>query len=115
MACQRHRSQGELRTHRRGAIRRDRHLDRDLIHGDVVAVLKPFTINWAGKTGTTHGSPYSYDTRVPVLFHSTAFKPGRYPAEFYITDFVPTLSAALHMTEPPSSIGKPFVKALAAP
>jgi hypothetical protein len=81
--------------------------------GDVVVVFKPFTINWGGKTGTTHGSPYSFDTRVPVLFHGSAFKPGRYADEFYITDFVPTLCAALHMTEPPTSIGKPCVKVLA--
>jgi hypothetical protein len=81
--------------------------------GDVVVVFKPFTINWAGKTGTTHGSPYSYDTHVPVIFHGTPFKPGRYADEFYITDFVPTLCAALHINEPPTAIGKPFVKVLA--
>ncbi len=80
--------------------------------GDVVMVLKPFIINWAGKTGTTHGSPYSYDTRVPVLFRGAMFKPGHYADEFSITDFVPTLCAGLHITEPPSSIGRPFVKAL---
>lgn len=79
--------------------------------GDVVLVYKPFTIQW-GRTGTTHGSVYSYDTHVPVLFHGPAFKPGRYADEFYITDIVPTLCAALHMDVPPGSIGKPFTKAL---
>lgn len=82
--------------------------------GDVVLIYKPFTVVWA-KSGTTHGSPYSYDTRVPVLFRGAAFKAGRYPDEFFITDFVPTLCAALRMTEPPASIGKPFVRILAAP
>ncbi len=83
--------------------------------GDAVLIYKPFTINWGGKTGTTHGSPYSFDTHVPVLFYGAPFKPGRYADEFYITDFVPTLSAALHMTAPPMAIGKPQVKVLAAP
>jgi predicted AlkP superfamily pyrophosphatase or phosphodiesterase len=83
--------------------------------GDAVLIYKPFTLNWGGKTGTTHGSPYSYDTHVPVLFYGTPFKAGRYPDEFYITDFVPTLCAALHMTAPPTAIGKPLVKVLAAP
>jgi arylsulfatase A-like enzyme len=83
--------------------------------GDVVLVYKPFIISWGGKTGTTHGSPYSYDTHIPVLIHGAAFKPGRYPDEFYITDFVPTLCAGLHITEPPMSIGKPLVRALAEP
>jgi predicted AlkP superfamily pyrophosphatase or phosphodiesterase len=83
--------------------------------GDVVAVLKPFIIPSSGKTGTTHGSPYSYDAHIPVLFYGAPFKPGRYADEFYITDFVPTLCAALHIDQPPMSIGKPFVKALAPP
>ncbi|MEO8350499.1 MAG: alkaline phosphatase family protein [Chthoniobacteraceae bacterium] len=80
--------------------------------GDVVLVYKPFIIPGTDKTGTTHGSPYSYDTQVPVLFHGAAFKPGRYADEFNITDIVPTLCAALGMNEPAGSIGKPFIKAL---
>jgi len=83
--------------------------------GDVVLVYKPYTINWGGKNGTTHGSPYSYDTHIPVLLYGAPFKAGRYPDEFYITDMVPTLCAALHMDQPAASIGKPFVKVLAAP
>jgi predicted AlkP superfamily pyrophosphatase or phosphodiesterase len=81
--------------------------------GDAVLVYKPFTIYWPNPTGTTHGSPYSYDTHVPVLFYGPAFKPGRYADEFYITDIVPTLCATLGLDEPPGSIGKPFVRALA--
>jgi hypothetical protein len=83
--------------------------------GDVVLLYKPFVITWGGKSGTTHGSPYSYDTHVPVLFYGAGFKPGRYPDEFYITDMVPTLCAALHMDQPPMSIGKPCVRVLAKP
>ena len=39
--------------------------------GDVVLTLKPFLISGSGKpgTGTTHGSPFSYDTHIPVLFY----------------------------------------------
>lgn len=81
--------------------------------GDMVLVYKPFIIDSTGQTGTTHGSAYSYDTRIPVLFRGAAFRPGRYADEFYITDFVPTLCAALRLTEPAGSIGKPFVKVLA--
>jgi predicted AlkP superfamily pyrophosphatase or phosphodiesterase len=82
--------------------------------GDVVLIYKPYTISW-GATGTTHGSPYSYDTHVPVLFYGPSFKPGRYPDEFYITDIVPTLCAAMHIDEPAASIGKPFGKILVNP
>ncbi len=83
--------------------------------GDVVLVYKPYTLPGGNKTGTTHGSPFSYDTHIPVLFHGPQFRPGRYADEFYITDIVPTLSSALHLDVPPGCMGKPFVKVLTAP
>jgi predicted AlkP superfamily pyrophosphatase or phosphodiesterase len=83
--------------------------------GDVVLLLKPFIIPWGVVNGTTHGSPYSYDTHVPVLFHGPLFKPGRYADDFQITDLVPTLCNALHMNEPAGCIGKPLVRVLAEP
>lgn len=82
--------------------------------GDIVLVYKPYNITWRGD-GTTHGSPYSYDTHIPVFFYGPSFKPGRYADEFYITDIVPTLCAAMHIDEPAASIGKPFVKILVNP
>jgi len=81
--------------------------------GDVVLVFKPYILGVSVKSGTTHGSPFGYDTHVPVLFYGPAFKRGRYAGEFFITDIVPTLCAALRVSVPPGSIGKPFVKALA--
>lgn len=83
--------------------------------GDVVLVYKPYNLPGGGKSGTTHGSPFSYDTHVPVFFHGPQFRPGRYADEFYITDIVPTLSSVLHMDVPPGCMGKPFVKVLTAP
>ena len=80
--------------------------------GDVVLIPKPFVIPSSSKTGTTHGSPYSYDTHVPVLFYGSAFKKGRYADEFYISDIVPTICAPLRMDVPPGCTGKPFVKVL---
>ena len=76
-------------------------------------VNKPFIIDATGKTGTTHGSALLLRHSCPVLFRGTAFQPGRYAEKFNITDFVPTLCAALRLTEPAGSIGKPFVEALA--
>ncbi|MCD6048982.1 MAG: type phosphodiesterase/nucleotide pyrophosphatase, partial [Verrucomicrobia bacterium] len=80
--------------------------------GDLVLVAKPLLVP-GGTSGTTHGSPWGYDTHVPVLFYGSAFKPGRYADEFYITDIAATLSAALRIDHPVGSTGKPFVKALA--
>lgn len=81
--------------------------------GDVVLIFKPYALHGTQKSGTTHGSPYSYDTHIPVVFYGSMFKPGRYADEFNITDIAATLSAALHVNEPSGNIGKPFVKALA--
>lgn len=81
--------------------------------GDLVLVPKPYHLPNSYKNGTTHGSPYSYDTHIPILFYGAPFKPGRYADEFYITDIAPTLSAALHTTVPTGSIGRPCVKILA--
>ncbi len=83
--------------------------------GDIVLVLKPYILHSGSKSGTTHGSPFSYDTHVPVLFYGPSFKSGRYSDEFYITDIAPTLSAALHMESPAGCLGKPLSKILAAP
>ena len=80
--------------------------------GDIVLMTKPYAIPGGGKSGTTHGSPYAYDTHVPVMFFGQAFKPGRYADEFGITDIAPTLSAALGIQEPPACTGKPLVKVL---
>jgi predicted AlkP superfamily pyrophosphatase or phosphodiesterase len=79
---------------------------------DLMLVPKPFTLAGTNKTGTTHGTVYAYDTRVPILFFGTAFKAGRYSDEFYITDIAATLCAALHIEEPPGSIGKPCLRIL---
>ena len=81
--------------------------------GDVVLVTKPYTLSVTVKSGTTHGSPFGYDSHIPVLFFGSAFKHGRYADEFYITDIAPTLCAALRINEPPGTTGKPCVKVLA--
>jgi predicted AlkP superfamily pyrophosphatase or phosphodiesterase len=80
---------------------------------DLMLVPKPYTLAGTNKSGTTHGTVFSYDTRVPVLFFGRAFKAGRYSDEFYITDIAATLCAALRIEEPPGSIGKPCLRILA--
>jgi predicted AlkP superfamily pyrophosphatase or phosphodiesterase len=82
--------------------------------GDGVLVYKPYFVEYGtGKTGTNHGSPYAYDTHVPVLFHGAAFKPGRYAEPFAISDVAATLCAALRITPPAGSMGQPCVRLLA--
>jgi predicted AlkP superfamily pyrophosphatase or phosphodiesterase len=80
--------------------------------GDIVLVQKPFQLSGTASVGTTHGSVYSYDTHIPVLFFGKGFKRGRYADPFSITDIAPTLSAALRLTEPSGNMGVPLTKIL---
>jgi predicted AlkP superfamily pyrophosphatase or phosphodiesterase len=80
--------------------------------GDVILIQKPFQLTRTASVGTTHGSPYSYDTHIPVLFFGAGFKQGRYADSFSITDIAPTLSAALGLTEPSGNVGAPLTKIL---
>ncbi|MCC7377545.1 MAG: alkaline phosphatase family protein [Verrucomicrobiales bacterium] len=81
--------------------------------GDIVLIPKPFILPGTGKTGTTHGSPYSYDTHVPIMFYGTGIVPGRFADDFAITDIVPNLCALLRMNEPAGCMGKPLPRLLA--
>ena len=76
----------------------------------MILIAKPFWIPTYGKGGTTHGSPYNYDTHVPMLFYGQGVKPGRYDDEFYITDIAPTLAAILRVEFPSGCIGKPLTR-----
>ena len=82
------------------------HEDRS---GDVVFVLKPFhIINYklGNRTGTDHGSPYSYDTHVPLLWYGRGVPAGTYTLPVGIEDIAPTLSRILGVTPPAMSRGR---------
>ncbi len=74
------------------------------VSGDVVIVLDPYTVPNYGKgtvaTGTTHGTPYAYDTSVPLLLAGAGIKPGRYTARVSTLDIAPTLSDLLGILQP---------------
>ena len=56
--------------------------------------------------GTTHGSPYSYDTHVPLVWHGWRVPAGKSFSPVSITDIAPTLAAMLRIMEPSGSTGK---------
>ncbi len=45
--------------------------------GDVVVVLKPYYLLATYTSGTTHGTPYEYDTHVPLLVYGPGVAGGR--------------------------------------
>lgn len=75
--------------------------------GDVVLVLEP---GWYPSTrieGTSHGSPYTYDTHVPMLFYGNGIRKGSSVQYHPITDIAPTISALLKIKFPSGCTGQP--------
>jgi predicted AlkP superfamily pyrophosphatase or phosphodiesterase len=57
---------------------------------ELVITLTPFSI-FSGLVAT-HGSPYDYDTHVPLIFWGAWFKPGKYSEFVRTVDLAPTLA-----------------------
>lgn len=76
--------------------------------GDMVYLTTPawFPDQYYKKGGTTHGSPYPYDTHVPLLWYGWKVPQGETQTPVSITDIAPTLAAMLKIMEPNGSTGK---------
>lgn len=68
-------------------------------NGDLVLVQKTGYMEY-NETGTTHGTPNSYDTNVPLLFYGWHVPKGESYKKVYITSIAPTLSKMLKITFP---------------
>ena len=83
------------------------------LSGDLVVINKP---NWyfsSGSSGTSHGSPYAYDTSVPLLLSGRKWiKPGYYGQYAETVDIAPTLANILRLRPPAGSEGRVLVEAL---
>jgi predicted AlkP superfamily pyrophosphatase or phosphodiesterase len=78
--------------------------------GDIAYVLEPNWIEYGRVQGTTHGSPYTNDTHVPVLFYGTGIKKGSSSQYHSITDIAPTLSVLLKIKFPNGCTGQPVTE-----
>ncbi|MBS1647193.1 MAG: alkaline phosphatase family protein [Bacteroidetes bacterium] len=79
--------------------------------GDVLVVYKPGFVEY-GATGTTHGSSYSYDTHVPLLFFGNGIVKGHSTRSIFITDIASTICQLLNIPYPNGNIGTPIGEAL---
>lgn len=75
--------------------------------GDVIYVLNPDYMEY-GRQGTTHGSPFIYDTHVPALFFGFGVKKGASHQPFTICDIAPTVAAICKLPLPNACIGDPI-------
>ncbi len=80
--------------------------------GDIVLVLEPGWYPSSSTTGTTHGSPWKYDTHVPMLFFGNGIRKGSTVQYHPITDVAPTISALLNIKFPSGCTGQPIAEAL---
>jgi predicted AlkP superfamily pyrophosphatase or phosphodiesterase len=93
----------------KGSVKRGFHTKRS---GDLIVVMEPGWIASSGTTGTTHGSGYTYDTHVPILFFGYGVKAGSSTQYHTITDIAPTISIMLKIKFPSGCTGQPVAELL---
>ncbi len=71
---------------------------------DVEVLLEPYWI--FTQTGATHGTTFSYDAHVPVMFMGPGIKAGRYNFSIAVNDIAPTLATLLDVETPSGSVGR---------
>ncbi|MTI41791.1 alkaline phosphatase PafA [Fulvivirga lutimaris] len=76
--------------------------------GDVMYEFYPGWLNTQTGDATTHGSGYSYDTHVPMLWYGNGIKKGESVMKHNITDIAPTLSMLLNISLPNGATGEPL-------
>jgi len=94
------------------AILRNFHPKRS---GDIYVVFEPnvFINDFDGLTvASTHGSPWRYDTFVPVIFAGAGLRPQSVSRAVTPYDIAPTLAACLGVKPPSASIGNPLPEVL---
>lgn len=82
--------------------------------GDVLVVLKPWSLIETVESAypSTHGSPYAYDTRVPIFFLGRGIRTRQETRPVSPLDIAATLSALLNITPPPACVGSPLREVL---
>ncbi len=95
-----------------GRVLRNFHPKRS---GNVFVVQEPGWLILSpdeGRVATLHGSPWAYDTHVPILFAGPGMPAGRVSRRVGIHDIAPTLAAYLGIGLPSVSSGTPLAEVL---
>ena len=80
--------------------------------GDIVVVTEPGWVVGNQGTGTSHGTAYTYDTHVPMIFYGFGVKNGTSANYYAITDIAPPISTVLKIKFPSGSTGQPITELL---
>jgi predicted AlkP superfamily pyrophosphatase or phosphodiesterase len=76
---------------------------------DLYILLEPYWV--FGKTGTSHGSAFGYDSHVPVILMGPGIRAGRFDEEIAVNDIAPTLATLLGVETPSGSVGRVLTEA----
>jgi predicted AlkP superfamily pyrophosphatase or phosphodiesterase len=102
----------------RGGVSDSDPIGRRILHGfypprsgDLVLVAEPFKLLGSTETAS-HGTPYSYDTHVPLIIMGPGIEAGSYGQPASLADLAPTLAAILHIQAPSSVAGRLLVEAM---
>ena len=84
--------------------------------GDLIIMLEPGylpeKLDLSPSQGTSHGSGYSYDTHVPLLWYGSGIKKQDLFYPISITDIAPTLTHILNLQRTGAMTGKPIIEVL---
>lgn len=101
---------GRSQTAEAERIRRNEHPARS---GDIYVVQNPYWFLFdKGPIAAMHGSPWRYDTHVPIIFLGTGMTAAKIDRLVHPVDVAPTLSALLGMSGPAAAQGQPLVEVL---
>ncbi len=92
------------------AIRRNHH---DTRSGDVYVVQEPYWfVQEKGPIAAQHGSPWRYDTHVPIFFAGAGIEARSVARTVHPADVAPTLAARLGVRVPAAAAGTPLREVL---
>lgn len=94
------------------AVRRNFNPDRS---GDIYLVFSPnrFINQFDGlNVAVTHGSPWRYDSHVPIMFAGMGIASGKIARPVETVDIAPTLSILAGVKAPSGTVGRPLAEVL---
>lgn len=83
--------------------------------GDIYLVPPPYqALSEKSDVQVNHGTPWQYDSYVPLLFVNAKFQPQRITKLASTTDIAPTLAAILSIKSPSAAVGQPLQEVIDA-
>ena len=91
-------------------VRNNQHVTRS---GDIYIIQEPYWFLFdEGPIASMHGSPWRYDTHVPIIFAGQGIDAQKISRLVHPVDVAPTIAAFLGMTAPAAAKGSPLMEVL---